>query len=72
MIAYLRIAQLLISVVLIVAILLQTKGTGLGSFLGGDSGIYQTRRGVERTLFNLTILLSAVFFIVSMAAVVLQ
>lgn len=72
MITYLRIAQLLISIALIVAILLQTKGSGLGSFLGGEGGIYQTRRGVERTLFNLTILLVAIFFIVSTAAVVLQ
>ncbi|MFQ5945052.1 MAG: preprotein translocase subunit SecG [Anaerolineae bacterium] len=72
MVTYLRIAQLLISLVLIVAILLQTKGTGLGGFLGGDGGIYRTRRGVERTLFNLTILLVAVFFLISTAAVILQ
>ncbi len=72
MVTYLRIAQLLIAIVLIVAILLQSKGTGLGSFLGGDGGIYRTRRGVERTLFNLTILLAAVFFVVSTAAVILQ
>lgn len=71
MATYLRIAQIIVSLALIVAVLLQTKGTGLGGIFGGDLGIYKSRRGVERTLFQITILLALVFFAVSVAAVAL-
>lgn len=54
-----------------VLILLQTKGSGLGSLFGGsDSGIYTTRRGVEKTLFNLTIILAVTFFVVAIVNVI--
>jgi len=63
---------MIISVCLIVAVLLQVKGQGLGGiFGGGDSGIYKTRRGAEKTLFNLTVVLSVLFFAFALAAVVL-
>jgi preprotein translocase subunit SecG len=72
-IVYLQIVQLIISGCLIAAILLQVKGQGLGGIFGGrDSGVYKTRRGAERTLFNLTIVLVVLFFLFSMAAVLLQ
>jgi preprotein translocase subunit SecG len=72
-IVYLQIVQLIISACLIAAILLQVKGQGLGGIFGGrDSGVYKTRRGAERTLFNLTIVLVVLFFLFSMAAVLLQ
>jgi preprotein translocase subunit SecG len=70
---YLQVVQIIISICLITAVLLQVKGQGLGGIFGGsDSGIYKTRRGAERTLFNLTIVLVVLFFVFAMASVVLQ
>jgi len=69
---YLQIVQIIVSLALIVAILLQAKGAGLGGIFGGEGGIYKSRRGVERTLFNVTIGLTVIFFIVSVATVLLQ
>jgi len=67
----LQIVQIIVAVTLIILILLQTKGTGLGSIFGGDSSVYKSRRGVEKTLFNATIALSVVFFLVAMANVII-
>ena len=73
MTGYLQIVQMIISICLIVAILLQVKGQGLGGIFGGsDSGIYKTRRGAEKTLFNLTVVLVVLFFLFALAAVILQ
>jgi len=69
---YVQIVQIIVSLALIVAILLQAKGAGLGGIFGGEGGIYKSRRGVERTLFNVTIGLVVIFFIVSVATVFLQ
>ena len=66
----LNIAQILISVTLVVILLLQAKGSGFGSSLGGSSGsVFRTRRGVEKTLFQLTIVLIGVFILVSVFSV---
>jgi preprotein translocase subunit SecG len=63
---YINIAQILVAVVLALVLLLQAKGSGIGSALGGGtSGSFRTRRGVEKTLFQLTIFLAIVFFIVA-------
>jgi preprotein translocase subunit SecG len=63
MITYLNIALIIISVLLILSVILQSKGAGLGGLTGADSGsIFTARRGVERTLFRVTIILSVVFF----------
>ena len=63
---YISIAQILVSIVLTVVILLQAKGSGIGTALGGGtSGSFRTRRGVEKTLFQLTIVLAIVFLIIS-------
>jgi len=60
---YLNIALIIISVLLIVSVIMQSKGAGLGGLTGADSGsVFTARRGVERTLFRLTIILSVVFF----------
>jgi preprotein translocase subunit SecG len=68
---FLNVVQIIISVALIVLILLQTKGSGLGSLFGGsDSGIYTTRRGLEKTLFNITIGLAVIFFVVAIINVI--
>jgi preprotein translocase subunit SecG len=64
---YLNIAQIIISVALIVVILMQTKSSGgIGGIFGGDGSVFRTRRGVERTLFNFTIVLSVAFLVVSL------
>jgi preprotein translocase subunit SecG len=68
---FLNLIQIVISTALIVLIILQSKGAGLGSIFGGsDSGIYSTRRGVEKTLFNVTIGLSVAFFVVAIINVI--
>ncbi len=67
----LNLLQILISVILIVVILLQVKGSGFGAALGGMSGgsVYRTKRGLERTLFQATIILTIVFIFVSFLSV---
>lgn len=63
MINYIDIALIIISVLLIVSVILQSKGAGLGGLTGADAGsVYTARRGVERTLFWITIVLSVLFF----------
>lgn len=62
---YLNLAQILVSLVLIFVILLQARGTGFGGALGGSTSFFRTRRGAEKTLFNLTIILAGVFLLMS-------
>jgi preprotein translocase subunit SecG len=64
MVTYLNIALIIISVLLILSVILQSKGAGLGGLTGADTGsIFTARRGVERTLFWITIILSVIFFL---------
>jgi preprotein translocase subunit SecG len=67
-----QVASIVMSVVLIGLILLQVRGGGLGSLLGGDAGggIARTRRGLEKTLFQITVGLSMVFLIIAILSVV--
>jgi len=65
---YLSIAQIVLSVALILAIMLQVKGGGLGGIFGQADSVYRTRRGIERTLFQLTIVLAVIFIIISIVA----
>jgi preprotein translocase subunit SecG len=58
---FLSLALILVSSLLIVVVLLQSKGTGFGAALGGQDASYRTRRGVQRSLHNLTIVLVVVF-----------
>lgn len=70
LVPYIQIIQIIISVALIVIILVQAKGQGgLGGIFGGDSSVYRTRRGVERTLFNVTVGLATAFFFISIISV---
>jgi preprotein translocase subunit SecG len=63
-------AQILISIALVAVLALQAKGSGFGSALGGQtSSVFRTRRGVERTLFNLTIFLVVIFLCISLLSV---
>lgn len=71
MIVALQIVQIILSITLIALVLLQGKGGGLGGIFGGDGGVYRTRRGVEKLIFQATIGVAAVFFLVSILIVVL-
>ncbi|MCZ7578663.1 MAG: preprotein translocase subunit SecG [Dehalococcoidia bacterium] len=66
-----NVLQIIVSVTLIVVVLLQAKGSGFGAALGGMSGgsVYRTKRGLEKTLFQATILLIIVFIFVSFLSV---
>jgi protein translocase SecG subunit len=64
----LAIGQILLSIGLIAAILLQARGTGLSGTFGGDSAVYRSRRGVERSLWQFTIVLLALFVLFALAA----
>jgi preprotein translocase subunit SecG len=68
----LQVASIIVSIVLIILVLLQVKGGALGSLLGGDAGggIARTRRGLEKTLFQITIGLSIAFLAISILSVV--
>ncbi len=69
LIDYFNIAQIILSIALIVAIILQSKQAGLGGLSGADTGgVFRARRGIERTLFQITIVLAAAFFIVAVAS----
>lgn len=68
---YLNLAQILISMVVVGLILMQTRGTGFAAGYSADTSIFRTRRGLERTVFHLTITVGAVFVLVSILSVVL-
>jgi len=56
------IVQLVLAVILVASILMQSKGAGLSSVLGGSGAIYSTKRGVEKMLFYVTIVTAILFF----------
>ena len=65
---YLNVAQIILSGALIIAVLLQVKGGGLGGIFGQPDSVFRTKRGVEKTLFQLTVVLVVLFIIVSIFA----
>lgn len=68
---FLNIALILTSAALILSVILQSKGAGLGGLSGSDSGtIFTARRGIERILFWITIVLSVLFFALAIATVI--
>jgi len=70
---YIDIALIITSLALITSVILQNKGVGLGGFTGGDSGgVFSARRGIEKTLFWITIILSGLFFILTMTSVLVK
>lgn len=69
LVPYLNMAQILVSMLLVVLILMQTRGTGFAAAYSPDTSIFRTRRGVERTLFQLTIGVGVAFVIVSILSV---
>lgn len=67
--AYLNTVQIILSVVLIVVVLLQTKGSGIGGIFGAETSVFRTRRGVQKTLFQITVGLAVIFVLVSLLSV---
>jgi len=65
---YFSIAIIIVSAALVLSILFQVKGGGLGGIFGQADTVYRTKRGVEKTLFQITIVLSVLFVIVSVVA----
>ncbi len=61
----LQVTQIVIAIAVSSSILLQARGTGLSSTFGGESTAYRSRRGLERTLFRLTVVLIVVYVIIS-------
>jgi len=60
---YLVVAQIFVAIALIVTILFQLHGGGLGGIFGQTESVYRTRRGIEKTLLRLTIILAVIFVI---------
>jgi len=69
---YFSIALIVIALGLILSILFQVKGGGLGGIFGQADTVYRTRRGVEKTLFQLTIVLAVLFVVISILALALE
>ena len=65
MASVLAFSEIILAISLTVLVLLQAKGSDLGSFMGssGDSGGFRTRRGIEQTMYRLTIITAILFFI---------
>lgn len=53
---------IIISILLITAVILQNRGAGVGGIFGGEGGVYRTKRGAEKLLYNATIVLAVLFF----------
>jgi preprotein translocase subunit SecG len=62
------VGQMLVSIALMASVLLQARGAGLGATFGGDSSVYRSRRGIEKRLFQFTVVLVVLFVIFSIAA----
>ena len=70
--APLAIGQILVSIALIAALPLQARGTGLSGTFGGDSAVYRSRRGIERRLWQFTIVLLVLFVAFSVGSYLYQ
>lgn len=68
----LLVVQAIISLSLIVIILLQAKGTGLGTAFGGSGSVYRSRRGVEKLFMVFTIVLVVLFFVISILQLIVS
>ena len=68
---YLNIGLIITSIALVASVILQSKGAGLGGLTGADTGgVFSARRGIEKTLFRVTIGLSFLFFGLAIASVI--
>ncbi len=64
--------QILLSILLVAAILLQQRGTGLGAAFGGAAEVFRTKRGIEKGLFYATIGIAILFFLTAILNVILS
>lgn len=62
---YLQIVQIIVGIALVISILLQARGAGLGSVFGGTGTVFKTRRGIDRLLFRMTIIFMVLFSLIS-------
>ncbi|MGQ9668013.1 MAG: preprotein translocase subunit SecG [Anaerolineae bacterium] len=69
---FLYMAMLIVSAGLIALILLQIRGSSLSGLFGGDGAVYRTKRGVEKTLFNATIGVTILFFVLATVIVLVH
>jgi preprotein translocase subunit SecG len=70
LVTYFQIALIITSLALIASIVLQNKGVGLGGLTGQDAGsVFSARRGIEKTLFWITIILAVVFAVLVLATI---
>ena len=72
MLPYLYVAMILVSAGLVALILLQAKGSSLGGIFGGDSSVYKIKRGIEKTIFSVTIGAAVLFFVMAMVVVLVR
>lgn len=71
--SYFDIALIITSIALIVSVVLQNKGVGLGGLTGQDTGgVFTARRGIEKTLFWITIGLGIVFVILTLVVIIIK
>jgi len=68
---YFNVAQIVLSIALVLAVLLQVRGGGLGGIFGQPDSVFRTKRGVEKTLFQLTIVLAVLFITISLISLIL-
>jgi preprotein translocase subunit SecG len=68
----LNVALILTSIALVASIILQSKGAGLGGLSGSDTGgVFTARRGIEKTLFRVTVIFSVLFFVLAITTVII-
>lgn len=68
-----NVGLILTSIALVISIILQSKGAGLGGLTGSDTGgVFTARRGIEKTLFRITIIFSVVFFGLAISSIILS
>ena len=68
---YVNIAMIIVSILLIVLVIIGARNSQVGNVFGGDSPVYHTRRGIERTLFNATVWVAVIFFALAILSVML-
>lgn len=66
------ISEIVLGIALVILVVLQSKGTGLGSTFGGDMGFYGTKRGAEKMLFVLTIIVATLFLLTALIGVIIK
>jgi preprotein translocase subunit SecG len=69
---YLYVAMIVVSAGIMALVLLQAKGSALGGIFGGDSSVYKSKRGVEKTLFSATIGGAIIFFVLALVVVLVS